>query len=66
MGGKGVIAGEFPAAKGAKERFGMLFEKGNPLVGCVNLALADLRKDGTLDALKQRWLSNDVKVPVLS
>jgi polar amino acid transport system substrate-binding protein len=66
MGGKGVIAGEFAAAKGAKERFGMLFQKGNPLVGCVNLALADLRKDGSLDALKQRWLSNDVKVPVLS
>jgi polar amino acid transport system substrate-binding protein len=66
MNGKGVIAGEFPAAKGAAERFGMLFRKGNPLVGCVDIALADLRKSGTLDKLRKQWLSNDVKVPVLS
>jgi polar amino acid transport system substrate-binding protein len=65
MNGKGVIAGEFPAAKGAAEKFGMLFEKGNPLVGCVDLALAELRKNGKLDALRKQWLSNDVKVPVL-
>ena len=33
------IVGQF-AAKGTQERFGMVFQKGNPLVGCVNKALA--------------------------
>ena len=43
----------------------MLFEKGNPLVACVNEALAALTSDGTLDQLEQQWLSNEVDVPVL-
>ena len=43
----------------------MLFEKGNPLVGCVNQALATLKSDGTLDAIEKQWLSQTVNVPVL-
>jgi polar amino acid transport system substrate-binding protein len=66
MDGKGTIAGQFQSTKGAPEKFGMLFEKGNPLVGCVNLALADLRKSGALGAIEKQWLSADVDVPVLS
>ncbi len=65
MGGKGVIAGQFQPTSGQTEQFGMLFEKGNPLVGCVNLALADLKKNGALHQIQQKWLSSDVNIPVL-
>ena len=43
----------------------MLFEKGNPLVACVNQALATIKGDGTLAALQKKWLSDTVSVPVL-
>jgi len=60
-----VIVGQFQPVTGEQEEFGMLFEKGNPLVTCVNEALAVLTADGTLDQLQQQWLSNEVDVPVL-
>jgi polar amino acid transport system substrate-binding protein len=34
-------------------------------VPCVNEALANLREDGTLDAIEQQWLSDVVDVPEL-
>ena len=43
----------------------MLFEKGNPLVPCVNEALQSLEEDGTLAQIEQEWLSDTVDVPVL-
>jgi len=43
----------------------MLFQKGNPLVDCVNQALANIKGDGTLDSIEQKWLSQTVSVPVL-
>jgi polar amino acid transport system substrate-binding protein len=60
-----VIVGQFQPITGEQEQFGLLFQKGNPLVSCVNEALAALTADGTLDALQQQWLSNEVDVPVL-
>jgi polar amino acid transport system substrate-binding protein len=62
---KGTIVGQFEQTGGAPEQFGMLFSKGNPLVGCVNQALSGLKSDGTLDALEKKWLSDTVDVPVL-
>jgi len=62
---KGTIVGQFQPETGEQEEFGMLFEKGNPLVGCVNAALAALTDDGTLADLEQEWLSDTVDVPVL-
>jgi polar amino acid transport system substrate-binding protein len=59
-----TIVGQFQQS-GTPEQFGMLFQKGNPLVGCVNQALATLTDDGTLDALEKKWLSQTVNVPVL-
>ena len=50
---------------GSPEQFGMLFEKDNPLVDCVNQALATMKSDGTLDAIEKKWLSQTVNVPVL-
>jgi polar amino acid transport system substrate-binding protein len=60
-----VIVGQFQPVSGEQEQFGLLFQKGNPLVPCVNEALAALTAEGTLDQLQQQWLSNEVDVPVL-
>jgi len=60
-----TIVGQFQQQSGAPEQFGMLFGKGNALVGCVNQALATLKSDGSLDAFEQKWLSQTVNVPVL-
>ena len=59
-----TVVGQFPAA-GTPEHFGMVFEKGNPLVPCVNKALAALKKDGTLQKIQDKWLSSEVDAPVL-
>ena len=37
------------------EDFGFIFPKGSPLVGPINLAIADMKADGTLDALNTQW-----------
>jgi polar amino acid transport system substrate-binding protein len=58
------IVGQFPTA-GTPEHFGMVFSKGNPLVKCVNDALAALKSDGTLAALQQKWLAKVAGAPVL-
>jgi|tagenome__1003787_1003787.scaffolds.fasta_scaffold20969596_4 polar amino acid transport system substrate-binding protein len=60
-----TIVGQFQPVSGEQEEFGMLFQKGNSLVACVNKALAALTSDGTLDQLQQQWLSDEVDVPVL-
>lgn len=52
------IVGQFPATGGGEE-FGLLFEKGNPLVGCVNAALASLKSSGELQAIQDQWLAGD-------
>ena len=55
---KAKIVGQFPATGGG-EQFGLLFEKGNPLVGCVNAALASLKASGALQAIQDEWLAGD-------
>ncbi len=57
-----VVVGQFPDL-GEQEQFGLTFEKGNPFVECVNLGIAALESDGTLDALKDEWLETDTSVP---
>jgi polar amino acid transport system substrate-binding protein len=37
------------------EDFGFIFPKGSDLVAPVNAAIAELRADGTLDALNKKW-----------
>jgi polar amino acid transport system substrate-binding protein len=43
----------------------MLFEQGNPLVGCVNEILGEMKNDGTLQKLKQQHLQQYLDVPTL-
>lgn len=64
----GVVVGQFETAA-AGEYFGMTFVEGNALRDCVNLALAEMKADGTLQAIQTEWLSektNVGEVPILS
>ncbi len=63
----GVVVGQFETAASG-EYFGMTFEKGSPLVACVNQALEEMKADGTLQEIRTTWLSektNVGEVPVL-
>ncbi len=59
-----LIVGQSPTA-GAPEQFGLLFEKGNPLVGNVNDALAQLTSSGELRQLTEQWLGSQAGASVL-
>ena len=52
----GLIVGQLPVV-GAPEQFGLLLEKGSPLTDCASKAVDSLRADGTLDKLRQTWLT---------
>jgi polar amino acid transport system substrate-binding protein len=56
-----TVIGKYPR----NEHFGMLFEQGNPLVGCVNQVLAEMKSDGTLKELEQKHLQQYLDVPAL-
>jgi polar amino acid transport system substrate-binding protein len=60
------IVGQFPPVGGQQEQFGLAFEKGNPLVSCVNQAIGALKSNGTLQQLQDTWLTTDASVPVFS
>jgi polar amino acid transport system substrate-binding protein len=60
----GKIIGQFQAASG-QEKFGMVFQKGNPLIGCVNNALALMKRTGVLQRIQQIWLAKVTGAPVL-
>ena len=57
------IVGQFESTTG--EHFGMVFQKGNSLVKCVNDALAQLKSDGTLKQIQDKWLAKVGGAPVL-
>jgi polar amino acid transport system substrate-binding protein len=58
------IVGQFPTGN-AGERFGMVFQKGNKLVGCVNHSLNQLKADGTLQKIQDKWLAKVGGAPIL-
>lgn len=53
---KSKIVGQFPEDVG-ESQFGLLFQKGNPLVGCVNKALGSLVASGELQTIQDTWLT---------
>jgi polar amino acid transport system substrate-binding protein len=57
-----VMVAQFPSTG---EHYGLLFAKGNPLVGCVNKALATLRSNGTLAQLATKYLQIYTSVPTI-
>jgi polar amino acid transport system substrate-binding protein len=58
------ILGQFPTSASG-EHFGMAFQKGSSLTACVNKALGELKADGTLQQIQDKWLSKVVDAPVL-
>jgi polar amino acid transport system substrate-binding protein len=58
------VLGQFETGGGAGY-FGMVFAKGNPLAACVDKALAELRANGTLQQIQQKWLAKATGAPVL-
>src|SRR3712207_5729130 len=56
-----TVIGKYPR----NEQFGMLFEQGNPLVGCVNQVLGEMKEDGTLRDLEEEYLQQYLSVPTL-
>ncbi len=62
---KSTIVGQFQPETGEQEEFGLLFEKGNPLVECVDFFLEGMKADGSLAELEKEWLSDTVGVPAL-
>jgi polar amino acid transport system substrate-binding protein len=61
---KGVIVGQLPTV-GSQEYFAMAFEEGSPLVECVNLALQEMKDDGALDEIREEWLADKDRAPVI-
>jgi polar amino acid transport system substrate-binding protein len=57
-----LMVAQFPSTG---EHFGLLFRKGNPLVTCVNKALATLKANGTLAALRKKYLQLYLTVPTI-
>jgi len=61
----GKIVGQLPTAvKG--DQFGLVLDKGSKLTAAVTKAVDDLRADGTLAKLEEKWLTADAGVPVLN
>jgi polar amino acid transport system substrate-binding protein len=52
----GTIVGRLPRISGDPEHFGLVTTKDSPLIPCLNKALAELRSDGTLKRLEQKWI----------
>jgi polar amino acid transport system substrate-binding protein len=61
------IAGSVMVAqfRGTGEHYGLLFGLGDPLVGCVNKAIATLKSKGTLQALQKQYLQIYLSVPTI-
>ena len=57
-----VQVGQFPSVG---EHYGLLFQKGNKLVGCVNAAIAAIKSIGTLATLQTEWLGIYNQVPII-
>jgi len=55
-----VLVAQFPSVG---EHYGLLFHLGNPLVNCVNHAIAALRSSGTLQALQKKYLQIYLSFP---
>jgi len=57
-----VMVAQFPSTG---EHYGLLFSQGNPLVSCVNKALATLKSNGTLANLQKKYLQIYLSVPTI-
>jgi polar amino acid transport system substrate-binding protein len=61
-----IKGSEVVGQSAGEEEFGLLFEKGSPLVDCVNQVLGEMESDGTLQGLQDEWLQDYLGVPEFS
>lgn len=59
------LVGQFGTASGTPEVFGAVFEKGSPLVSCVNEAIDKLTASGELAKIETEWLGSAAGAPEL-
>ncbi|MFF5205196.1 ABC transporter substrate-binding protein [Streptosporangium sp. NPDC000396] len=59
------IVGQFASNTGTPEVFGAVFEKGSPLVSCVNEAIDKLTSSGELTKIETEWLGSAAGAPEL-
>ena len=57
-----VLVAQFPSVG---EHYGLLFHLDNPLVNCVNKAIAKLKANGTLHLLQQKYLQVYLTFPTI-
>jgi polar amino acid transport system substrate-binding protein len=57
-----VLVAQFPTVG---EHYGLVFQKGNALVTCVNKAIGQLQSDGTLSSLQKKYLGIYLKFPTI-
>lgn len=63
----GTVVGQFVREGDEQgDQLGMLFSKDNPLVECVNIALASLGSSGALSAIEDEWLKGTNGIPVIT
>ncbi|MEY3802293.1 MAG: hypothetical protein RLZZ51_575 [Actinomycetota bacterium] len=61
------VIGQFPLSDAvAADNFGLLFDKDNKLVDCVNKALAAIKDSGALAEIEKTWLADKTNAPVIS
>ena len=61
-----VIVGQFAPPTGAEaEHFSVVLAKDSALTDCVNAAIAEMKTDGSLDAITKEWLSDKASAPVI-
>jgi polar amino acid transport system substrate-binding protein len=61
----GVLLGQLPAAAEISDQWGLVLPKGSKLTSAVTKALDELKADGTLDAIIEKWLGADAGAPLL-
>jgi polar amino acid transport system substrate-binding protein len=61
------VVGQFPASTSTTpDNFGLVFDLNNPLVECVDTALAALKDNGTLAEIEKTWLADKTNAPVIA
>ena len=61
------VIGQFPLSDAvAADNFGLLFDKDNKLVDCVNTALGALKESGKLAEIEKTWLADKTNAPVIA
>jgi polar amino acid transport system substrate-binding protein len=61
----GTVSGQLPE-DAAADSWGLVLEKDNPLVSCVNQALGALTESGELLAIENTWMTEYTDAPLLS